>query len=479
MGSFYPALDIKQQPGPLQELSGVMQLKSLQGQLAAQPGQLTLQQQKIEAQKRELNDQAATTAAYKEWAEGQGKIPQEALPDLVSKHGGSFDAVSAVRQKLIAQQTAIQTLDKDKLATAQGHAAAIGAAAQAVLGVSPENRPQAYALKQKELLASGVISPQDAAQPYDEDILKLHAAGAMTAEQQLTTELKKRETAATELKAQTEATRMKAEMPGGALEDPGKAEMQDWLKKNPSKGPSDFIVWKAKNSPMFLQQALPSGANDPMVDMVGQNRIDYATAVQRMTPAAKAQFTKDLSAKYPNYSQAEFGVEKKVQEAFTSGTAAQNLTAFNTAIEHAKQLDEAAKALSVGDMRSLNKIGNALGYEFGSDRTTNFNVIKSALTGEISKVFKGGQATDAEIKEVQGPFDAANSPAQLRGAIRNAVRLMGSKRDALQQQYEQGRQGRPNFGESNTGMIRARDPQGKLHEAKAGTPLPPGWKLEQ
>jgi hypothetical protein len=28
-------------------------------------------------------------------------------------------------------------------------------------------------------------------------------------------------------------------------------------------------------------------------------------------------------------------------------------------------------------------------------------------------------------------------------------------------------------------MIRARDPKGVLHEAPAGTPLPPGWKLER
>jgi len=451
MGSIpLPALDIKQQEGPIQQLGGVMQLKALQGQIAAQPGQLQLQQQQIEAQKRQLDDASARTAALREWAENPGSIPQSKLPDLVLKHGGSGDAYASMQKDLIKQQEAIQTIDKDKIISAQAHTAAIGAAAQSVLSVSPELRPQAYALKMKELLAQGIITPQDAQQPYDEDIVKLHAAGAMSAKDQIDTELKKRETAATELKAQTEATKMKAEMPGGALEDPGKAEMQDWLKKNPTKGPSDFLVWKAKNSPTFLQQALPAGANDPMVDMVGQNRIDYATAVQRMTPAAKAQFTKDLSAKYPNFNQSEFGVEKGVAKEFTTGSAAKNLTAFNTAIEHAKQLDDAAKALSIGDVRSLNKIGNALGYEFGSDRTTNFNVIKSALSGEISKVFKGGQATDAEIKEVQGPFDAANSPAQLRGAIRNAVKLMNSKRDALKQQYEQGKQGKPNFGESST-----------------------------
>lgn len=444
MGIPLVALQGQSQPDPLRQAGEVMQLKALQGQIAAQPGQLQLQQQQIESQKRALNDQQARTAALQEWSSVPGSLPMSELPRLVLKHGGSADASLAMQQSILQQQTQLTTLDKDKLANAKAHTDAIGAAAQAVLGVSPENRPQAYALKMKELAAQGVISPQEAQTPYDEDMVKLHAATAMSAKDQIDTELKKRDTAAAELKAQTEAKREKFEEQGGMA--PDKREMNDWLAKNPGKGPSDFLVWKAKNSPMFLQQALPAGANDPMVDMVGQNRIDYATAVQRMTPAAKAQFTKDLSAKYPNFNQAEFGVEKKVEQAFTSGPEAKNLTAFNTAIEHAQQLDEATKALMIGNNRTLNKIGNALGYEFGSDRTTNFNVIKNALSGEISKVFKGGQATDAEIKEVQGPFDAANSPAQLRGAIQNAVRLMNSKRDALKAQYEAGKQGKPNFG---------------------------------
>ena len=185
---------------------------------------------------------------------------------------------------------------------------------------------------------------------------------------------------------------------------------------------------------------------DPMVDMVGQNRIDLATALQRVPPAQKYDFLAQLSQKYPSYNQGTFGIEKKVGTDFTSGDAAKSLTAFSTAIEHAGQLSKATDELDNTDNRTLNKIGNSLGYQFGSDKTTNFNVIKNALSGEISKVFKGGQATDAEIREVQGPFDTANSPEQLKGAIKNAIALMNSKRDALKQQYQSGVQGKPNFG---------------------------------
>jgi hypothetical protein len=471
----YPlvALDIKQPEGPLDLYGKAMQLKALQGQIAAQPGQLKLQQQQIEMQQRILDNEKAKTAALQEWSAVPGSMPFSALPQLIIKHGGSADAALSMKQQVTQQDTATELLEKDRLANAQTHMGIIAAAGQAVLGLPPELRAQAYKLKMNELLQQGIVSPKDAQAPYDEDMVRMHTAAAMNVKDQIDTELKKRDTAATELKAQTEANKLKAEMPGGALQDPGRAEMQDWLQKNPGKGPSDFLVWKAKNSPTMLLQGGPAG--DPMVDMVGQGRVDLATATARMQAGPKAAFLAAVNAKYPGYNQATYGIEKKVGEAFTSGASAADLTRFNTAIEHAQQFGEAAKALSIGDNRTLNKIGNALGYEFGSDRTTNLNVIKSALTGEISKVFKGGQATDAEIKEVQGPFDAANSPAQLRGAIQNAVRLMNSKRDALRQQYEAGKKAQPNFGKS---MIRARDPQGQLHEAPEGTALPPGWKLE-
>jgi hypothetical protein len=217
---------------------------------------------------------------------------------------------------------------------------------------------------------------------------------------------------------------------------------------------------------------------DPMIDMVGTNRVDLATALQRVPPAAKEQFLSNLAAKYPEYEQAVYQTRAALRKSATSGDIGKNITAYTTAIAHANQLGQAAEALDNGDLPTLNKLGNALGYQFGSDKTTNFNVIKNALSGEISKVFKGGEATDAEIKAVQEPFSAANSPKQLKGAIDNAIHLMNSKRDALQQQYQQGMQGKPNFG-GGSQMIRARDPQGKLHEAPAGTALPPGWKLEQ
>lgn len=451
MGGF-PALAIQQPEGILDQYGKAMQLKALAGQTAMQPGQLELQRQQIESQKRMLQDKQAETEAMREWSQNPGKISMEELPNLILKNGGSADAALSMKQKLLAQQTQIQTLDKDKIANYQAHAGAIGAAAQAVLGVAPDLRPQAYQQKMKELLQQGVISPQDAQQPYDEDIVKLHAAAAMSTKDQIDTELKKRETAATELKAQTEAKKLQAEMPGGPLQDVGKAEMNDWLAKNPGKGPSDYAKWRASLAPQAtVNVQTGAGPSNDLAQAVANGSMKIGDVLTYRTPLPQRQkFLQQVLAINPAFKSYDFDVEKGVAKDFTSGASAKNLTAFNTAIEHAKQLHTAAEALNVGDMRTMNKIGNALGYEFGSDKTTNFNVIKNALSGEISKVFKGGQATDAEIKAVQEPFDAANSPAQLKGAIRNAISLMNSKRDALKKQYEQGSKAKPNFGEEDT-----------------------------
>ena len=197
---------------------------------------------------------------------------------------------------------------------------------------------------------------------------------------------------------------------------------------------------------------LPTGMRSPAMS----SQILNAAAGPQGAP------TPDIAGNKRNYV-ASTALEKSA----TSGEMGKQITAYNTAIAHAQQLQNAADALDNGDVRGLNKIGTALGYQFGSDKTTNFNVIKNALSGEISKVFKGGEASDAEIKAVQEPFSTANSPAQLKGAIQNAITLMNSKRDALKQQYEQGMQGKPNFG-GESGEITATGPNGHKIAVRGG-----------
>lgn len=481
-----PALAVKP-PEPNDALGSfqkLMALKSMGQQQQIQQQQLAAGQQEQQIRQQQIADQQATTAALKNW---DGK-DYDSLAKDVLKNGGSANAATAIQQHGLNIRKTVSDIAKQdaeagskNLETFIGQHKAVGDTLEGLLKLPDEQLPAAAMQSVQQLAQAGVMDPQAAqkaaqliqstqdpkALRQQIDITAKTAMGAKAAAEQAKTEA---ETAASN--AIAEQKRQESEWyakNGGAPGVPSEAvERSDWLRKNPGRTASDYVVWKAQHSPsVILQGGAGGGPNgDPMVDMVGQGRVDLTTATQRMSPMAKNAFMKQLDAKYPGYNQAEYGVTKKVQEEFTSGDAAKNLTAFNTAIEHAGQLSKAADALKNGDMRGLNKIGNALGYQFGSDATTNFGVIKSALSGEISKVFKGGQATDAEIRDVQAPFDAANSPEQLQGAIKSAITLMNSKRDALKQQYEAGKQGKPNFGGESGSAFSVKAPNGKTYTFK-------------
>jgi hypothetical protein len=157
-----------------------------------------------------------------------------------------------------------------------------------------------------------------------------------------------------------------------------------------------------------------------------------------------------------------FQTEKSVAKAFTSGPESKTLNAFNTAHEHLQQFGQAADALQNGNIQVVNQIANNYSAATGNPAPTNFNAIRAAVAGEISKTFKGtGAATDDEIKQINDTINRAQSPQQLKGAIQTYTRLMESKRHALETQYQQGLQGKPSFGadvNQGGGMINVQIP---------------------
>jgi hypothetical protein len=141
-----------------------------------------------------------------------------------------------------------------------------------------------------------------------------------------------------------------------------------------------------------------------------------------------------------------FQTEKGVAKAFTVGKPGEELNAFNTAIAHADLLGQAANALGNGDTQSLNSLRNSFKTQFGSPDVTNFNTIAKIYTGEVTKAINAGHVTDSELQSVGATIPGNASPAQIAGAIKAFRQLMGSKVQQRKNQYDQGMQGRPNFG---------------------------------
>lgn len=108
--------------------------------------------------------------------------------------------------------------------------------------------------------------------------------------------------------------------------------------------------------------------------------------------------------------------------------------AFNTAMQHADLLQQAANALQNGDTRALNKISNSFKTQFGSAAPTNFQTIADAYSREITKMLSSGHMTDAEIASAGGTVSPNSSPQQILGALQAYRQLAQSKLNMLNQQ---------------------------------------------
>lgn len=457
MGIPLPALSIRppEQQDLLGEAGKMMQLKSLMGAQQLQGLQTQEAQINLDNARQQQLESKTLRDAYRK----NGGDLEKTISDAAASGNVSPGTLTKLQETHLKIQTDLASKDEKVLKNALDSGNLFAGALDAIKKVPIENRQQAVKTQLAQLANQGVdvssvAKTVQGLPDLSDETLDGVEASLLGHNKAVEQEMKRREVAAQEQTATARADtaktgkeRLAAEMPGGALESPDKAVMQDWLAKNPGKGPADFARWKASLAPQagIAAQGTPDAGLAAAV-AGGQMKIsDVITP--RMPLPLRQQFLKQVLAINPNFKSSDFDIEKGVQKAFTSGPEAKNLTAFNTAIDHARQLDKAVDALRNSDVRGLNAVGNALGYQFGNDATTNFNVIKNALSGEISKVFKGGQATDAEIHAVQAPFDAANSPGQLKGAIKQAIYLMNSKRDALKKQYDQGSKAQPNFGE--------------------------------
>jgi hypothetical protein len=196
----------------------------------------------------------------------------------------------------------------------------------------------------------------------------------------------------------------------------------------------DLYIKKRITDPA-LARAAAYGANRfvQVIDPQDPERVTFMAAAE----AARSRAGSPASISYQT--------DKAMTKYMTSGMGGQNIAAFNTAISHLNLLGEAGEALNNGDVQKLNQLGNAFAREFGSAAPTNFAAVKTAVAGEIAKVFTGRGATVQEIAQINNVIDAAGSPDQIRGAIQYYISVMNGRLLALQTQYEAGRQGVPAF----------------------------------
>lgn len=120
------------------------------------------------------------------------------------------------------------------------------------------------------------------------------------------------------------------------------------------------------------------------------------------------------------------------------GKMGQNITSFNTAIQHIARLSQSADALNNTSLPAWNNFSNWVNTETGDPRATRFNIDKNAVVDELTRAFRGTGGNVYDIKNWEKAVDSSQSPAQLHAAVNEALGLLKGRIDAIGDQYSRG-----------------------------------------
>lgn len=262
----------------------------------------------------------------------------------------------------------------------------------------------------------------------------------------------------------------------------------------------------AQGAPLMgdaLLQTLPA-AKQKLLTSVLEGRQSIPTGA-----ALKDPYWKDVietaNLVDPNFDTVNYNARANARKDFTSGKAAGQINAINTVIGHLHDLADVGSKLDNTGYDFVNAIRNKL-TSGGSPRgvaINNFETLKEGVATELMRTWRQvGAGSEKEIEDWKAQISSAKSPQELQGAFKTIGGMLESKLGALDSQYKQGmgtdkvtaitpesRQrldalqglaaappaGLPPLG---AGEVYATDPQGNIHKGKAGTALPPGWKLQ-
>ncbi len=140
----------------------------------------------------------------------------------------------------------------------------------------------------------------------------------------------------------------------------------------------------------------------------------------------------------PKFNAATYQARAAVQKDFTSGQAARNVTAINTAIGHLGAMSDLGDALKNGNAQVVNATVNAISSQLGKPEVNNYDLAKTAVGDELMRVFRQVGASQQEADAWKAKFSSANSPDKIKGAVKTAVDLLQSRVDALDDQWKRG-----------------------------------------
>lgn len=187
--------------------------------------------------------------------------------------------------------------------------------------------------------------------------------------------------------------------------------------------------------PAFLETLDQGRANQ--IKAIADGRMSPPGGMSLKSPQIQG-LMRDVAQYEPGFDLTSWTARNKTRADLASGKMGQNVTAFNTAIGHLETLDKAAEELNNYKFTPLNTVANIIKSKTGDPAIKNFEVARTAVADELTRAFRGSGGNVHDLIQWESAINAANSPGQLKAAVKQAVELLRSRIEAVGDQYSKG-----------------------------------------
>lgn len=198
---------------------------------------------------------------------------------------------------------------------------------------------------------------------------------------------------------------------------------------------------QSKNQPPLTGDAFLKTLNPKLAGVVkgiGDGKEKMTTAISRLPPGMKIAVQGAVYKYNPDFDENLQPMRLAAAKSFASGPDGKVLQSFNAASAHINSARPMLLALNNGNMPLFNKLAQEWAYQTGSPVPTNADMIRSFLGNELTKAIAGYQNAESDRKEMKAPFDKANSPQALLGALDTAEEFISGQFRAEKKKYEFG-----------------------------------------
>jgi hypothetical protein len=248
-------------------------------------------------------------------------------------------------------------------------------------------------------------------------------------------------------------------------------QQSDWLKKNPGKGPSDYLVWKDQHAPSVVVQNMSNAASAGSGSGAG-GAIDWGKAAQRygMTPQAFDQTAEKYFStgqlppigRSPNAIAMNRDLMNRAAELHPDASLAANSAEFKANADSLKKLQtnfDQVQAFEQTAEKNIDVLSAAakkipdLGSRFanvpvrmlsrsiaGTDNQAAFDTALNTAQTEAAKVLNSSNASgvlsDSARHELQQLVDGNMTFSAMTASLNTLKQDMGNRRQAYQGQID-------------------------------------------